>query len=109
MADGTEGSGGASLDGGSYDVIRGRLLEQAADLGARATRLNDKRKVLFGGRELALLSTERIRTENNCVPRDVVSVSGHLLFGFQVFIGLKTETRVADIFSFNKLQKTETG
>ena len=49
---------------------------------------------LFGGRELALLATDRVRTENNCVPRDVVSVAGHLLFGFQVFIGLKSETTV---------------
>jgi hypothetical protein len=88
-----------SLEGGSYEVIRRRLLERATELGAKAEALNQKRKQLFGGGELTLVATERIRTENNCTPRDVVSVDGQLLFGFQVFIGLKNETRVQDVLS----------
>src|SRR4051812_20360571 len=98
-----------SLEGGSYEVIRRRLLERAAELGARAEQLNQKRKQLFGGGELTLLATERLRTENNCTPRDVVSVNGQLLFGFEVFIGLKTETRVQDVLSLFRFSKTETG
>ncbi|HEX7451876.1 MAG TPA: DNA repair ATPase, partial [Polyangiaceae bacterium] len=85
-----------TLEGGSYDVIRRRLLDRAAELGRRCDALNAARQKLFGGRELALLATDRVRTENNCVPRDVVSVAGHLLFGFQVFIGLKSETKPSD-------------
>ncbi len=99
----------STLEGGSYDVIRRRLSEQAAELGSRAEALNKKRKELFGGRELALIATERVRTENNCVPRDVVSVGGQLLFGFQVFIGLKSETRVSDVLSLNRFAKVEDG
>ena len=98
-----------SLEGGSYEVIRRRLLERATELGSRAEALNHKRKQLFGGGELSLVATERVRTENNCTPRDVVSVDGQLLFGFQVFIGLKTETRVQDVVSLFKFHKSETG
>src|SRR5215218_9574444 len=98
-----------SLEGGSYEVIRRRLLERATELAAKAEALNQRRKKLFGGGELNLAATERVRTENNCTPRDVVSVDGQLLFGFQVFIGLKTETRVQDVVSLFKFQKTDAG
>jgi hypothetical protein len=97
----------AALEGGSYDVIRKRLLEQAAELGAKAEGLNEKRKKVFGGAELALLANERIRTEHNCIARDVISVGGRLLVGFQVFMGLKTETGVTDVFAFYKFEKKE--
>jgi Tfp pilus assembly protein PilZ len=95
-----------AMEGGSYEVIRRRLLERATELASKAEQLNQKRKSLFGGGELTLVATERLRTENNCTPRDVVSVDGQLLFGFQVFIGLKTETRVQDVVSLFKFQKT---
>src|SRR4051812_25531053 len=99
MAEAAEGSvvSESTLEGGSYDVIRRRLLERAEELGKRCEGLNEARKKLFGGRELALLATDRVRTENNCVPRDVISIAGHLLFGFQVFIGLKSETTPRDV------------
>ena len=48
---------------------------------------------------MRLLGTERIRTENNCVPRDIAQVGGAMLFGYNVFIGLKAETSVADVFA----------
>jgi hypothetical protein len=98
-----------SLEGGSYEVIRRRLLERATELAGRAEALNQKRKGLFGGGELTLAATERVRTENNCTPRDVVSVDGQLLFGFQVFIGLKTETRVQDVLSLFEYRKSDAG
>src|SRR3954471_10599516 len=93
------------LEGGSYEVIRRRLLDSATELGKRCDALNSARAKLFGGRELALLATDRVRTENNCVPRDVVSVAGHLLFGFQVFIGLKSETKPSDALSTYHFQR----
>jgi len=94
------------LEGGSYEVIRRRLLDHARELGKRCEALNGARSKLFGGRELALLATDRVRTENNCVPRDVVSVAGHLLFGFQVFIGLKSETKPSDALSTYRFQRS---
>ncbi|MEI7892956.1 MAG: DNA repair ATPase, partial [Myxococcales bacterium] len=98
-----------TLDGGSYEVIRRRLLEQAAELATKAETLNARRKEVFGGTELALLANERVRTSNNCIPRDVVSVDGHLLLGFEVFLGLRQETGVGDVLSLHKFQKTAEG
>lgn len=104
------GNGGAAaaaqaMEGGSYDVIRKRLLEQASELATKAEALNEKRKKVFGGAELALIANERVRTEHNCIARDIVSVAGNLFFGFQVFLGLKTETKVSDVFAFYKFER----
>ncbi|MCY1023679.1 DNA repair ATPase [Pyxidicoccus sp. MSG2] len=102
-------SGEAALEGGSYEVIRTRLLAQADALGAKANDLNARRKTLFGGTELSVIGNERVRTENNCVPRDIVSVGKYLLFGYNVFIGLKKETSVSDVFSLHRFEKTAEG
>ncbi|MEV0756985.1 DNA repair ATPase [Streptosporangium sp. NPDC050280] len=90
---------GAGLDAGTYEVLRARLAEQAAELARQSDALNAERLAVFGGAELRLIGTERIRTENNCVPRDIVSVGGLMLFGYNVFIGMKPETAVEDVFS----------
>ncbi|UWP79565.1 DNA repair ATPase [Dactylosporangium fulvum] len=95
----------ASLDAGTYEVLRDRLAAQAAELTRRADALNTRRTEVFGGTELRLLGTERIRTEHNCVPRDIVSVGGLMLFGYNVFIGLKPETTVNDVFSLHRFSR----
>ena len=97
------------LEGGSYEVIRGRLVGQAAELGRLADALNARRKQTFGGTELTVVGSERVRTENNCVPRDIVAVGKHLLFGFNVFLGLKSETHVGDVLSLHRFEKTPEG
>jgi hypothetical protein len=89
----------SELDAGTYEVLRARLGAQAKELAARAERLNDRRVETFGGQQTRLLGTERIRTGNNCVPRDIAQVGGAMLFGYNVFIGLKAETSVADVFA----------
>ena len=103
------------LDAGTYEVLRARLAEQAAGLARRAAELNAERLQVFGSAELALIGTERIRTANNCVPRDCVSVpagtggtgtaGGLMLFGYNVFIGLKPETTVDDVFSLHRFTR----
>ena len=93
---------GAALEGGSYEVIRKRLLDQAKVLAERAEALNRRRTEAFGGLPLAVVGNERVRTEHNCVPRDIVSLGGRLLFGYNVFLGLKTETHVSDVFSLHQ-------
>lgn len=90
------------IEQGTYEVLRERLLANGKSLAAKADRLNKRRIELFGGAEMALLGSDRIRTENNCVPRDIAEAGGLLLFGYNVFIGLKTETRVADVFSLHR-------
>ncbi|HEX6161150.1 MAG TPA: DNA repair ATPase, partial [Thermoanaerobaculia bacterium] len=91
------------MEQGTYELLRDRLLAHGKALSAKSAALNAKRIATFGGAEMAVLGSERIRTENNCVPRDIVEVGGHLLFGYNVFIGLKTETSVSDVFSLHRL------
>ncbi|MDT7790323.1 MAG: hypothetical protein QOF58_8742 [Pseudonocardiales bacterium] len=87
------------LDAGTYEVLRARLAEQATELARGTEALNTQRVETFGSTALELLSTERIRTENNCVPRDIVPLGDEMLFGYNVFMGLKPETTVNDVFA----------
>jgi hypothetical protein len=109
-----DGAGAAQdgLDARTYEVLRQRLADQSKELARRAEGLNTRRLEVFGGTELRLVGSERIRTENNCVPRDIVSIpdgdgsaSGLMLFGYNVFIGLKPETTVDDVFSLHRFTR----
>ncbi|GAB3656228.1 DNA repair ATPase [Glycomyces tarimensis] len=91
----------AALDAGTYEVLSKRLADFATELSDRAESLNAARTDAFGGSELRLLGTSRIRTANNCVPRDMVQVGGHLLFGYNVHMGLKSHTDVGDVFALH--------
>lgn len=101
--------GEATLAGGSYEVIRGRLLAQAKELGGRVDALNERRRKEFGGQELTVIGTDRVRTENNCVPRNIVPIGNALLLGFNVFMGLKQERAVGDVFSLHTFARTPEG
>ncbi|NBE96605.1 AAA family ATPase [Nonomuraea sp. KC401] len=96
---------GPGLEAGTYEVLRNRLQAQAKALAAAAEAVNQERLRVFGGAELRLLGTERIRTEHNCVPRDIVSLGDVMLFGYNVFIGLKPETTVADVFAVHRFSR----
>jgi hypothetical protein len=98
-----------NIEQSTYEILRERLVGQAGDLRARAERLNEERLALFGGAALEVIGNERIRTENNCVPRDIVTVGDYLLFGYNVFIGLRTETNVQDVLSLHSFKAGETG
>ncbi|MEU6181272.1 DNA repair ATPase [Streptomyces coeruleorubidus] len=87
------------LDTGTYEVLRDRLTAQAAELARRAEALNARRTEEFGSTRLELTSTERLRTEHTCVPRDIVAVGDRLLFGHNVLLRLKPETTVGDVFA----------
>ncbi|WP_214108247.1 DNA repair ATPase [Acrocarpospora catenulata] len=95
----------SELESSTYEVLRSRLAEQAKELLRRVEALNAQRLDAFGGTEFRLLGTARVRTENNCVPRDIVSVGGVMLFGYNVFIGLRSETTVRDVFSFHRFSR----
>src|SRR5688500_4770220 len=97
------------LEGGSYEVIRARLLESARLLTEKADALNKRRKTTSGGAEPEVIGNARVRTDNNCVPRDIINVGGRLLFGYNVFLGLRTETKIADVFSIHRFERTQEG
>ncbi|MER6953425.1 DNA repair ATPase [Streptomyces sp. NPDC000618] len=94
-------TGTTGLDTGTYEVLRDRLTAQAAELARRAEALNDRRAEEFGSTRFELSGAKRLRTEHNCVPRDIVSVGDVLLFGHNVFLGLKPDTAVGDVFALH--------
>ena len=99
----------AVAEGGAYEVLQRRLAEQGQRLRQGVDALNAQRLAEFGSSEMAVLGRVRIRTENNCIARDIVQVGDCLLFGYNVFLGLKQETRVEDVFSLYRLSHAEGG
>lgn len=89
----------SQLERSTYEIIRNRLETHAGELRKRLEQLNELRRDVFGSIPTELKGTERINTANNCVARDIVSIGNRLLFGYNVYIGLRTETRLEDVFS----------
>jgi hypothetical protein len=90
-------------------VLRRRLGEQGQKLQAIAQGINAQRLQEFGDSRMELVGRLRIRSEHNCVGRDIVQVGDLLLFGYNVFIGLKSTTRVADVFGLYRLVEVGDG
>lgn len=95
--------------GGAYEVLSKRLSEQGKRLVSTADTLNAQRLESFGDSKMEIAGRMRIRSEHNAVGRDIVQVGGMLLFGYNVFLGLKTSTSVADVFGLYKLVETGDG
>ena len=87
------------LEGGTYEIIRNRLVKQGAELRTRLNTLNDARKEVFGAIETQLISNDRISTSNNCIARDIVAIGKTSIFGYNVHIGLRSGIKLADVFS----------
>ncbi|MFT5522794.1 MAG: hypothetical protein ACI9HK_000738 [Pirellulaceae bacterium] len=99
LANATKDNEQVALEGGTYEIIRNRLLNQGGELKTRLEKLNAGRKEVFGSINNALLGTERITTDHNCVPRDMVAIGNKLIFGYNVHFGLKSEINVGDVFA----------
>lgn len=109
-----KGEGNSAVDqavaqGGAYEVLSKRLAEQGQRLRGVAQDLNRRRLDEFGSSQMEAIGRFRIRTEHNCVARDIVQVGDCLLFGYNVFMGLKKETTVADVFCLYKLVQSAEG
>jgi glycosyltransferase involved in cell wall biosynthesis len=87
------------LDGGTYEIIQGRLQKQKSELLSRLAQLNEARKTVFGNVETKLIANNRINTENSCIARDIVTIGDICLFGYNVHFGLRTEITLEDVFS----------
>lgn len=88
-----------ALESSTYEIIQNRLQSHGKDLKERLGQLNELRKEVFGSIETQLLGSDRITTEHNCVPRDMLAVGNRFLFGYNVHFGLKSETHLGDVFS----------
>ncbi|EIJ43643.1 ATPase family protein associated with various cellular activities (AAA) [Beggiatoa alba B18LD] len=95
--------------GGAYEIIRQRLSQQGELLGTKLNALNQRRIEVFGSTQMSVIGQTRVRTENNCVPRDILNMGNYLLFGYNVFMGLKSETKVSDVFSLHTIEETADG
>ncbi len=94
-----------AVEGGNYDVVRDRLVALGTKLRAATKAIDERRRETFGSTELVVLGNERVRTENNCIPVDINAVGGHLLFGYNVFLGLKKTTVPEDVFSYQTFER----
>lgn len=88
-----------NLTSGTYEIIQARLGEQQADLVSRIAKLDEGRKSVFGGVDLALISNERISTDNTCKVKDLFSMGEICLLGHNTHLGLRAEIALNDVFS----------
>lgn len=93
-----------NLEGGTYEVLKNRLQKSKQKLSDTLKALNESRKSVFGAIEPALIATERISTEHNCIPWDMVEIGSRFIFGFNVHLGLKTHIELADVFSIHRYE-----
>ncbi len=93
-----------SLEAGTYEILSKRLQNQKQQLQEKLNLLNESRKNVFGSIDTALITTERVNTEHNCVPWDMEPIGDKFLFGYNVHIGLKVETELTDVFSIYTLK-----
>ncbi len=93
-----EASNAPQLERGTYEIIRNRLQTYSGELRERINQLNEERREVFGSIPTELISTQRITTSNNCVAQDLVPVGDKFIFGYNVHMGLKTVTEIADVF-----------
>ncbi len=95
------------MESGTYEIIRKRLENHAKDLRERLVQLNQARKDVFGSIETRLIANNRIVTENNCIPQDMIPVGKHFIFGYNVHLGLKSEIDLSDVFSVFRFDDTD--
>ncbi|MFE0463217.1 DNA repair ATPase [Kitasatospora sp. NPDC058965] len=67
------------VEGGTYQILRARLAERAAELGRRAAELNTRREEAFGSRTLELAASARPRTAGEGTACGIVAVRPDVL------------------------------
>jgi len=90
----------SALASGTYEVLRNRLREAASELRQRFEKLHAERAAVFGNIQTRLNSTAHVTTDHNCIPRDLFATETHILLGYNVQFGLKTEIHPSDVFAY---------
>jgi hypothetical protein len=86
------------LEEGTYEIIRNRLDKHGKELRDKLQKLNDERRRVFGSADAKLIATERIITDNACIPADIVPIGDKFIFGYNVTVRLAS-TSLNDVFS----------
>jgi len=102
-------SSAPDVDAGNYEVLRRRLLDRAETLQGRTEALNAERTEVFGGSKLEVAGQTRVYTDHNCVPRDMLAFGEHMLFAWNVLVGLKQEVEPTDVFGAQRIERTDGG
>ncbi len=93
----------------TYDLLRQRLTTAAEELKSRAVELNQRRTEAFGAAQFELLATERVRSDNNVVPRDVAAFGDQMILAYNATAGVRAEIRPEDVFSVHHFTATTNG
>ncbi|WP_415905941.1 DNA repair ATPase [Neptuniibacter sp. QD72_48] len=93
--------------GGAYEILKARLASQGAELKGLVDQLNKARQEAFGASSTELVGKVNVHTQNNCLPVDMAQVNDQLLFGYQVFVGLKAAPEVKDVLGLYRLSETD--
>ena len=107
MTDKESATNQAVAEGGSYELIQRRLSVLGSDLNTHIKQLNEERISTFGSTEMKVDARVRVRTEHNCIARDIAAIGNTLLFGYNVFLGLKRNITVADVFSLHQIKDSD--
>lgn len=99
----------AMKDGGSFSVIRNRLLASAGDFRDSIASLDAQRRDEFGGVSLDILTNVNLLTHSLCKPVDIAKVGDLLVFGFDSDIGMKSRLEVEDVLAAYELKENEAG
>ncbi|MFN8257385.1 MAG: DNA repair ATPase [Bacteroidales bacterium] len=91
------------LEQDTYEIIRNRLDKYGKELRDKIIRLNDERRRVFGSADASLIATERIITNNACIPADMVPIGDNFIFGYNVSVRLAATT-IEDVFSVYSYQ-----
>ena len=97
-------SGSTQLERSTYEIIQNRLASHSNELQTRLHRLNEARREVFGSIPTELIATDRVTTENNCVAQDMVEVGENFIFGYNVRVGLRSTTKMSDVFAVYRLE-----
>ena len=98
----TEETNTDQLSGGTYELLKGRIDTQVSELKKRLETLNIERKDIFGSIATALIGSDKVTTENNCIAQDFTTIGQHFIFGYNVTLGLKSQTNLEDVFACYK-------
>ena len=99
MQDPDKNKAAETLEAGTYEIIRKRLLTQKDVLTGRLNSLNDARKEVFSSTDFSLIANQRITTENNCESRGIIAFGNLCIFGYNVHFGLRSDIELSDVFS----------
>nr|WP_086939492.1 DNA repair ATPase [Thaumasiovibrio occultus] len=97
----------AVAEGGAYDVLKARLLQQGNKLKSITGELNSARQQVFGEQKLNLIGKANVQTAAKCVPVDMAQVNNQLLFGYNVTVGLKAAPSLQDVFGLYQLHHND--